>query len=166
MEASLILKIKKGLGGASTDWLHSCLSVGAVHACIYIYIYVVRTVHPVLITCNCIWSTFTNKKMYFSIQYCTCTSTGGDEALLASLMKSPTRSTQVHPVTTNQPSLDQLRAWEEEKEALRRYTSHYILLSYMYVHVCTVVWAPKQEGLGSIPSGFPGFFFSSSCMAF
>ena len=50
--------------------------------------------------------------------------TGGDSSLLASLIqssgKSPTRSAQVQPVAIAQPSLDQLRAWEEEKEALRR----------------------------------------------
>ena len=48
----------------------------------------------------------------------------GDPALLASLLKSPTRSGPVHPVASSQPSLqDQLRAWEEEKEALRRYNA-------------------------------------------
>ena len=54
-----------------------------------------------------------------------CTFAGGDpSSLLASLahsVKSPSRSAQVQPVATHQPSLDQLRAWEEEKEALRRY---------------------------------------------
>ena len=49
---------------------------------------------------------------------------GGDPSQLASLLqsfKSPTHSAPVQPSSSNQPSLDQLKGWEEEKEALRRY---------------------------------------------
>ena len=57
---------------------------------------------------------------------------GGDPSQLASLLqslKSPTHSAAVQPASSTQPSLDQLRAWEEEKEALRRYPHTYTKLS-------------------------------------
>ena len=56
---------------------------------------------------------------------------GGDPSQLASLLqslKSPTHSAAVQPASSTQPSLDQLRAWEEEKEALRRYLHTYTKL--------------------------------------
>ena len=63
---------------------------------------------------------------------------GGDPSQLASLLqslKSPTHSAAVQPASSTQPSLDQLRAWEEEKEALRRYPHTYTKLP-TYRHFC------------------------------